>query len=170
MPKHVHAHTHTKFCLACQCDFSLQWHKRSREAVTSVKLHPGETNAVTMHWADESPRLAQTPSFCLEVSRERWSAPISQCDEVLDWTVVCLVRQRYSIILTCFPIHELACYHTAIHINNKFIHSWTFAWQRFNERTENVALDMSLKLFNNYDILTLARFNKSTASCPSSKY
>lgn len=61
-----------------------------------------------------------------EVPRERWSAPISQCDEVLDWTVVCLVWQRSSIILTCFPIHELACYHITIHINNKFIHSWTF--------------------------------------------
>lgn len=31
--------------------------------MTSVKLYPGETKAVMMHWADESPRLAQMPSL-----------------------------------------------------------------------------------------------------------
>lgn len=62
----THAEIHKQFCFARQCDSSSRWRKRRRAAVTSVKLHPGETNAVTMRWVDESPCLAPT---VLSVSR-----------------------------------------------------------------------------------------------------
>lgn len=84
--------------------------------------------------------------------------------------LLCLAWQHSSITLTCFPVHELACYHVAIHINNKFIHSWTFCMTALQwGPLRGQGTECSIWVSDCSTTMTPWHFNESTASRPSSK-